>query len=141
VGGTDPKARCLYNQLALNELKHLLTLVSRMDDLADGWLAQLDLRLPLLTHLPDPLPQTEEAILRFATEKEPSQNFFGVLAKGADREELLSLLEHLRADEENHRTRLLSLLDGMGAGGPVAATRMPAWLRSIRRRNPAAHLH
>ena len=137
---TDPKARRLYNQLALDELKHLLTLVSLMDGLAGDWLAQLDLTLPL-TDLPDPLPQTEEAILRFVTEEERSQNFFGGLAKGADREELVSLLESLRADEEDHRSRLLSLLYGMEADRPIVAARLPAWLRSIRRTIPAAHLH
>jgi hypothetical protein len=65
----------------------------------------------------------------------------GRLAKGADREELLSLLESLRADEEDHRMRLLSLLYGMEADRPAVATRLPAWLRSIRRMIPAAHLH
>lgn len=124
---TDPKARRLYNQLALDELKHLLTLVSLTDGLADDWLAQFDLTLPL-TDLPDSLSQTQEAILRFTTEKERTQSLFGRLAKGADREELLSLMEHLRDDEEDHRTRLLSRLHGIEAGRPVAARRLPAWL-------------
>ena len=123
----DLKARRLYNQLALDGLKHLLTLVSLMDGLADDWLAQLDLRLPL-TDLPDPLSQTQEALLRFTTEIERTQSFFSRLAKGADREELSSLMEHLRDDEEDHRTRLLSRLHGMEAGRPVAARRLPAWL-------------
>lgn len=116
---TDLKARRLYNQLALDELKHLLTLVSLMDGLADDWLAQLDFTLPL-TDLPDPVSQTQEAILRSTTEKERTQSFFSPLAKGADREELLSLMEHLRDDEEDHRTRLFSRLYGMEADRPVA---------------------
>ncbi len=36
---------------------------------------------------------------------------FGHLATGKDREELLSLLEGLRADEEDHLTRLHQLLE------------------------------
>jgi rubrerythrin len=135
-GCTDPKARRLYNQLALDELKHLLTLVSLMDGLSEDWLAQLDLTLPF-TEFPDQVPQTEEAILRLAMEEEQSRSFLGRLAEGADREELLSLLESLRADEEDHRMRLLSLLYGMEADRPVVAK----WLRSIRRMIPAAHLH
>lgn len=119
---TDPKARRLYNQLALDELKHLLTLVSLMDGLADDWLAQLDLTLPL-TDPPDPLPQTENAILGLVVEEEKSQGFLGGLAKQADREELSSLLESLRADEEDHRARLLSLLYGMEVDRPVMTTR------------------
>ena len=108
---TDPKARRIYNQLALDELKHLLALVSLLDSLADDWLARLDLTFPLADP-PDPLPQTEETILGFVVEEERSQGFLGGLAKQADREELFSLLESLRADEEDHRARLLSLLYG-----------------------------
>lgn len=138
---TNPKARRLYNQLALDELKHLLTLVSLVDGRADDWLARLDLTLPL-ADLPDPLPQTEEAILRLAVEdEEQSQSFLDRLAKGVDREEVLALLESVRADEEDHRTRLLSLLDGMEANPAVVATPLPARLRSIRRMTPAARLH
>lgn len=133
---SEPKAKRLYNQLALDKLKHLLTLVSLMNGLADDWLAQLDLTLPI-TNLPGPPPQTEEAILRFALEEERSQGFFGRQTKGADREEVLNLLDQLCADEENHRARLLSLLYGMEADRPVVAE----WLRSIRRRIPAAHPH
>jgi hypothetical protein len=51
------------------------------------------------------------------------------------------MLESLRADEENHRARLLSLLYGMEVDRPVAAARLPAWLRSIRRMIPAVRLH
>jgi rubrerythrin len=137
---TDPKARRRYNQLALDELKHLLTLVSLMDGLADDWLARLDLTFPL-TDPPDPLPQTEEAILGFVVEEERSQGFLGGLGKQADRAELFSLLDSLRADEEDHRARLLSLLYGMEVDRPVVATRRPAWLRSIRRMIPPARLH
>jgi rubrerythrin len=137
---TDPKARRLYNQLALDELKHLLTLVSFMDGVADDWLAQLDLTVPL-PDLPDTLSHTEESILRFVKEEEQSQTFFDGLAGGADGEGLSCMLESLRADEENHRARLLSLLYGMEVDRPVAAARLPAWLRSIRRMIPAVRLH
>lgn len=110
---TDPVARHLHNHLALDELKHLLTLVSSTkgltDGLADDWLAQLDLPLPLAA-LPDPQSQTKEAIVRFVSEKQRSQSFFGRLAKGGDQEELLSLLDSLRADEEQHLSRLHQLL-------------------------------
>jgi hypothetical protein len=61
---TCPKARRLYNQLALDELRHLLTLVSVMDGLADDCLTQLDLNFPP-GELPDPVPQTEDSILRW----------------------------------------------------------------------------
>jgi rubrerythrin len=136
----DPKARRLYNQLALDELKHLLTLVTLMDDLADDWLARLDLTLPS-ANLPDPLPHTEETIRRFVSEEEESQRFFGHLADGMERDGLASMLESLQADEVNHRARLLSLLYGMEVDRPVKATRLPAWLRSIRRMLPVAQLH
>ena len=133
----NPKAKRLYNQLALDELKHLLTLVSLMDGLADDWLTRLDLTLPPADR-PDTLPQTEEAILRSTTEEEElSKNFFGCLAQEVDRGELLDLLQTLRAEEEDHRTRLRSLLYGLEADRPVVAK----WLRSIRRMIPAAHLH
>ncbi|MEK6661218.1 MAG: hypothetical protein AABY63_04975, partial [candidate division NC10 bacterium] len=73
----NPKAKRLYNQLALDELKHLLTLVSLMDGLAGDWLTRLDLTLPLADRH-DTLPQTEEAILRSTMEEEElSENFFG----------------------------------------------------------------
>ncbi len=137
---TDPKAKRLYNHLALDELKHLLSLVSLMDGLADDWLAQLNLTLPL-ADTPDPLPQTEEAIHQFVIEEERSQGFFGGLAKRVDRAELCSLLESLRADEEDHRGRLLSLLYGMEVDRPVVAPRLPAWLRSIGRVMPPARFH
>ena len=59
----DPKAKRLYNHLALDEVKHFLTLISLVDGLADDWLAQLNLTLPL-ADTPDPLLQTEGAILQ-----------------------------------------------------------------------------
>jgi rubrerythrin len=131
------KARRLYNQLALDELRHMLTLVSLLDGLDDDCLAQLDLTFPV-ADLPDPLPQTEEAILRSTMEEEErSQDFFTGLARGVDREELLALLESLRVEEEEHRTRLRSMLYGMEANRPVAAK----WLRSIRRLIPATPIH
>ena len=103
----------------------------------DDWLTRLDLTLPLADR-PDTLPQTEEAILRSTTEEEElSKNFFGRLAQEVDRGELLDLLQTLRAEEEDHRTRLRSLLYGLEADRPVVAK----WLRSIRRMIPAAHLH
>ena len=133
----NPKAKRLYNQLALDELKHLLTLVSLMDGLADDWLTRLDLTLPLADRH-DTLPQTEGAILRSTTEEEElSKKLFGRLAQEVDRGELLDLLQTLRAEEEDHRTRLRSLLYGLEADRPVVAK----WLRSIRRMIPAARLH
>jgi rubrerythrin len=134
---TCPKARRLYNQLALDEIRHLLTLVSLMDGLADDCLAQLDLTFPP-AELPDPLPQTEDSILRstMAAEEE-SQHLFARLADGVSREELASLLEVLRAEEEGHLARLRSMLYGLEADRPVVAK----WLRSIRRLAPADYLH
>ena len=84
---TCPKARRLYNQLALDELKHLLTLVSVMDGLADDCLAQIDLTFPV-EHLPDPLPRSEESILQSTAAEAQSQQLFTQLAEGVDREEL-----------------------------------------------------
>lgn len=134
---SSPKGRRLYNQLALDELKHLLTLVSLMDGLADDCLAQLDLTFPA-GDLPNPLPQSEEAILRSTMEEEErSQHFFTDLARGVDREELLALLETLQVEEEDHRIRLRSMLYGLEADRPVVAK----WLRSIRRLIPTPRLH
>jgi rubrerythrin len=88
--------------------------------------------------LPDPLPQTEEQILRSTmAEEEESRQIFADLAEGASREELRTLLELLCAEEEDHVTRLRTLLYGLEADRPVVAK----WLRSIRRLVPAAHLH
>jgi rubrerythrin len=135
---TCPKAKRLYNQLALDELKHLLTLVSMMDGLADDCLAQLDLTFPMESDVPDPLPQTEDSILRSTmAEEQRSQQLFTSLAVGVDREELLSLFETLRAEEEDHLTRLRTMLYGLEADRPVVAK----WLRSIRRLVPAEYLH
>ena len=135
---TCPKAKRLYNQLALDELKHLLTLVSMMDGLADDCLAQLDLTFPMESDVPDSLPQTEDSILRSTmAEEQRSQQLFTGLAVGVDREELLSLFETLRAEEEDHLTRLRTMLYGLEADRPVVAK----WLRSIRRLVPAEYLH
>jgi len=135
---TCPKAKRLYNQLALDELKHLLTLVSMMDGLADDCLAQLDLTFPMESDVPDPLLQTEDSILRSTmAEEQRSQQLFTSLAVGVDREELLSLFETLRAEEEDHLTRLRTMLYGLEADRPVVAK----WLRSIRRLVPAEYLH
>jgi len=134
---TCPKARRLYNQLALDELKHLLTLVSVMDGLAADCLAQLDLTFPF-EHLPDPLPRSEESILQSTVaEAQRSRQFFGQLAEGVDREELAVLLDILRAEEEDHLARLRSLYYGLEADRPVVAK----WLRSIRRLVPTGYLH
>ena len=134
---TSPKARRLYNQLALDELRHLLTLVSLMDGLDEDCLAQLDLGFPV-AKLPDPLPQTEDSILRSTmAEEERSRQLFIQLAEGVSREELLSLLEVLRGEEEGHLNRLQSMLYGLEADRPVVAK----WLRSIRRMVPAGYLH
>lgn len=86
--------------------------------------------------------ETDIILLAIAKEKLS----FGHLAQGVDREELQALLQTLRAEEEDHRTRLRTLLYGLEADRPVVATRLPAtraaaWLRSIRRMIPAAHLH
>jgi rubrerythrin len=84
------------------------------------------------------IAKEEEAILHSAMEgEEQAQSFFGHLAQGVDREELLALLETLRAEEEDHRARLRSLLYGLEADRPVVAKS----LRSIRRMIPAAQLH
>lgn len=84
-------------------------------------------------------PTSQTGIILLAIAKEKLS--FGHLAQGVNREELLALLQNLRAEEENHRTRLRTLLVGREADRPVLATRLPAWLRSIRRMIPAAHLH
>ena len=134
---TSPKARRLYNQLALDELKHLLTLVSLMDGLADDCLTELDLTIPV-GDPPDPLPQTEDGILRSTmAEEERSYDLFANLAQGVDREELLSLLEMLRSEEEEHLNRLRSMLYGLEADRPLVTK----WMRSIRRLIPSAYLH
>ena len=79
----------LYNQLALDELKHLLSLVSLLDGLADDCLTHLDLTFPA-EPLPDPLPQSEDGILRSAlAEERESQQLFVDLAEGVERAELL----------------------------------------------------
>jgi len=134
---TCAKAKRLYNQLALDELKHLLSLVSLLDGLADDCLTHLDLTFPS-EQLPNPLPQSEDGILRSAlAEERESQQLFADLAEGAEREEILTVLEILRAEEEDHLARLRSLLYGLEADRPVVAK----WLRSIRRLVPAGHLH
>lgn len=134
---TCAKARRLYNQLALDELKHLLTLVSLMDGLADDCLTQLDLTIPIGSP-PEPLPLSEDSILRSTMdEEERSQDLFANLAQGVDREELLSLLEMLRSEEEDHLTRLRSMQYGLEAERPLVTK----WMRSIRRLIPSAYLH
>jgi rubrerythrin len=131
---TCPKAKRLYNQLALDEIKHLLTLVSVMDGVADDCLADLDLTFPVGTP-PDPLPRTEEGILGTAmAEERRSRQLFENLARNVDREELSRILEMLRTEEEDHLVRLQSLLYGFEADRPVVAK----WLRSIRRLVPTA---
>ncbi len=133
---TCPKTRRLYNQLALDELKHLLTLVSLMDGLADDCLAQLDLTFPV-DESRTPRTQSEDTLLRSTVaEEERSQDFFQSLADGVNREELLSLLETLRFEEEGHLARLRSMLYGLEADRPV----VDKWLRSIRRSLPATHV-
>jgi rubrerythrin len=88
--------------------------------------------------VPDPLPQTEDSILRSTmAEEQRSQQLFTSLAVGVDREELHSLFETLRAEEEDHLTRLRTMLYGLEADRPVVAK----WLRSIRRLVPAEYLH
>ncbi len=133
---TCPKARRLYNQLALDELKHLLTLVSLMDGLADDCLAKLDLTFPG-GEARKPLTQSEDTLLRSTmAEEERSQDFFSSISQGVGREELLSLLETLRLEEEGHLARLRSMLYGLEADRPI----VDKWLRSIRRSLPATHV-
>jgi rubrerythrin len=134
---TSPKAKRLYNQLALDELKHLLSLVSLLDGLADDCLADLDLTFPAV-QFPDPLPQSEDHLLQSAlAEERQSQQLFTNLVEVAEREEILAVLEILRAEEEDHLARLRSLLYGLEADRPVVAK----WLRSIRRLVPTGQLH
>lgn len=59
------------------------------------------------------------------------------MVEGVDREELVALLEVLRAEEEDHLARLRSMLYGLEAGRPVVAK----WLRSIHRLVPTGSLH
>lgn len=132
-----PKAKRLYNQLALDELKHVLRLVSLLDGVADDCLDQLDLTFPG-GRLPDPLPQSEDSILRSAlAEERQARQLFADLAEGVKREEILAVLDLLRAEEEDHLARLRSLMYGLEADRPVVAK----WLRSIRRMVPAGNLH
>lgn len=134
---TSRKAKRLYNQLALDELKHLLSLVSLLDGLADDCLAHLDLTFPA-GQLPDPLPRSGDRLLQSAlAEERQSQQLFTNLAQAAEREEILAVLEILRAEEEDHLARLRSLLYGLEADRPVVAK----WLRSMRRLVPRGHLH
>jgi len=46
-------------------------------------------------------------------------------------EELLRLLEDLRADEEDHLACLFALLHKSGADRPIVATHQPARMRSV----------
>lgn len=57
----NPQGRRFYNQLALDELRHLLTLVSLMDGLAEDCLDRLDLTSPSRDLL-GPLPETEDSL-------------------------------------------------------------------------------
>lgn len=134
---TCPTAKRLYNQLALDELKHLLTLVSLMDGLADDCLGHLDLTFPA-GDLPDSLPQSEDDLLRSTMAEElRSRQFFTDLAESVDRKEILAILEILRSEEEGHLARLRSMLYGLEADRPVVAK----WLRSIHRLVPLGTLH
>jgi rubrerythrin len=134
---TSPKTRRLYNQLALDELKHILSLVSLLDGLADDWLSDLDLTFPF-AEFPEPLPKSEDSLLRLAMkDEEQTQALFSTLAEGVGREELVSLLDMLRSEEEDHLARLRSMLYGLEADRPA----MTKWLRSIRRLVPTGYLH
>jgi len=134
---SSPKTRRLYNQLALDELKHILSLVSLLDGLTDDCLNVLDLTFPF-REAPDPLPRSEDNLLRSAmAEEERAQQLFSALAEGVSRQELLALLDMLRTEEEDHLTRLRSMLYGLEADRPATTK----WLRSIRRLVPAGYLH
>jgi rubrerythrin len=134
---TCPKAKRLYNQLALDELRHLLGLVSLMDSFSDDCLTQLDLSFPAGDRS-ESLPRNDDHLLDTAiAEEQQSQAFFGALAERVNREELAAFLELLREEEAGHLVRLQSLLYGFEADRPVIAK----WLRSIRRSAPTASLH
>ncbi len=134
---TSPKTRRLYNQLALDELRHILSLVSLLDGVSDDWLNDLDLTFPF-AELPDPLPPTDDTLLRSAMQGEArTQALFSTLAEGVGREELVALLDMLRSEEEDHLARLRSMLYGLEADRPA----MTKWLRSIRRLVPTGYLH
>ncbi len=134
-----PKERRRYNRLALDELRRLLELVSLADGLVDEWLARLDLTLPL-SDLPDLGPASDEVILHSAMEgEEQSSGIFNHLTRGVDREEISALLENLRTEEEDHRTRLRSLLHGLEADRQIVAPGLPVRLQSLGDRVPAEH--
>ncbi len=133
----DPQARRLYNQLALDELKHLLALVSLLDGLAEDCLERLDLTFPA-GEQPASVAQPDDSILRSAlAEEQRKTDLFKDLAAGVNGEELLALLTTLYSDEEDHLARLKSLQYGLEADRPVVAK----WLRSIRRLVPPPYLH
>lgn len=134
---TSPAARSLYNQLALDELRHLLTLVSLMDGFSDRWLEELDLTLPQL-ELPAGAEEDEEAILRSTmAEEERSKDLFAELAQGIEDTEILLLLQDLRDEEEGHYQRLVSMLYGREVRPPLVTK----WLRRFRRLMPRERLH
>jgi hypothetical protein len=60
----------------------------------------------------------------------------GFVRDSVKSEELLRLLEDLRADEEDHLACLLALLHTSGADRPIVATRQPARMRSVGRMIP-----
>ena len=133
----NPQARRLYNQLALDELKHLLALVSLLDSLAEDCLEQLDLTFPV-GQQPVSFAQPDDSILRAAlAEEQGKTDLFKDLAAGVSGEELLALLTTLYGEEEDHLARLKSLQYGLEADRPVVAK----WLRSIRRLVPPPYLH
>jgi len=131
----DPTAKRLYNQLALDQLKSLLSLVSETDGLTDDWLTHLSLTIPS-PEPADPSLHPEEGVASVTMRGEvQAEGVCGSLAGGVDQEELLALLESLRAEEEVHRIRLLSLLSTMEAGSCSAMS--PSWT-SLYRPGPAS---
>lgn len=130
----DPRTKRLLNQLALDQLKSLLGLLSVMDGLVDDWLTHLDFTLPR-ADLPETSVQGDEGVLvRTVGEEEQPQTSSSPLPREVDREELLDLLESLRVEEEDHRTRLQSLWLEIEADRPVVA-KQP----SIHSMLPAGH--
>jgi rubrerythrin len=134
----NPQGRRLYNQLALDELKHLLALVSLLDGLADDCLERLDLTFPAGQQQSAAVAQPDDSILRtaLAVEQRKTDQFKDLVA-GVSQEELLTLLTTLYSEEEDHLARLKSLQYGLEADRPVVAK----WLRSIRRLVPPPYLH
>jgi hypothetical protein len=130
------KAERLYNQSALDELRHLLGLVRPMDNFSDDRLTHVDLSFRA-GDLSAPLSQNDDQLLDFAmAEEQQSQAFFGARVERVDRAELAALFELLREEEAGHLVRLQSLLYGLEADRPVIAKRLRSVPRSVPTGSP-----